>query len=73
MNSYQERIQAQLGCSKKVAAMVEGYMRLDWGTLDGLSADQFAATARACFHDVGKDQDVARRNAESFGLLERDQ
>ncbi|MDE2104342.1 MAG: hypothetical protein KGL39_44300 [Patescibacteria group bacterium] len=48
---------------------IEGYMRLEHSTLDGLSRSQFAsevAISAACVDEGGIE--AAERNARSFGL-----
>lgn len=66
--SYQRRIMEVTGATSKEAPLVEGYMRLDWQTLDGLSPDQFAASARQCLSDARRMPNEAQRVAESFGI-----
>ena len=45
---------------------IEGFMRLQYGTLDHLTAPQFAHECK--LFDEVKDQDDWEANAESFGL-----
>ena len=45
---------------------IEGFMRLQYGTLDHLTASQFAHECQ--LFDEVKDQDDWEENAQSFGL-----
>lgn len=47
---------------------VEAYMRLDFGTLDGLTRDQFRYEAMAASHAVRADPVQAELLARSYGL-----
>lgn len=72
MSHYRARIQERLvveGRTDLDPRHVEGFMRLDWGTLDGLSEDVFADEVRisiACV-DEGDPLQVEIL-ARSFGL-----
>jgi hypothetical protein len=69
MTDYQTRIVTVTSATQKEAVLVEGYMRLDWGTLDALSADQFAASARQCLADARANPKAAHDVAASYGLV----
>lgn len=72
MQTYQERIQDILHCAKHDEIdprHVEGYMRLEHSTLDGLSVYQFRKEvfiSIACIKEGGVD--MAESNAKSFGF-----
>jgi hypothetical protein len=69
MTYYQQRIVEATSATQIEAVRVEGYMRLDWGTLDALSPDQFAASARQCLADARANPKAAQDVAASFGLV----
>ena len=72
MNYYQEEISKILGKTNHAEIdprHVEGYMRLEHSTLDGLSSAQFKKEvfiSIACIKEGGID--MAESNAKSFGL-----
>ncbi len=68
MSHYRERI---AGVCEAEPALVEAWMRLEHGTLDGLSPARFDAEARACAALVAHDPGVSRELARSYGLIER--
>lgn len=48
---------------------IEGYMRLQYGTLDHLSAADFRREVSVCIQCINEaGRDMAERNAQSFGL-----
>lgn len=65
---YQGRIAELLKCSLADARLVEGYMRLESGTLDALSPTAFYAEAAVCFEAVEADREEAELLARSYGL-----
>lgn len=72
MNFYQELIREELARQGRIDVdprHVEGYARLEHGTLDGLSRGQFAREVRvgiACVDEGGKA--AAENLARSYGL-----
>ena len=48
--------------------LVEGYLRLDHGTLDGLSMEQFRREIPSIVGTIDDDPEAAERNARSYGL-----
>lgn len=69
MQTYQQRIMQATMCNSVEAVGVEAYMRLEHGTLDGLSAAKFSATAKEILPDVRVYPNTARDLARSFGLV----
>ena len=71
MNHYQQTISTSLAMRQRTdvpPAIVEAYMRLQYGTLDHLDRitfDQETAIAIECFD---ADPDMSRKLAESYGL-----
>ena len=64
---YDQMILKATGCTPDEARHVEGYMRLTFGTLDGLGAD-FKREARSALKDARLDPKAAEDNARSYGL-----
>jgi hypothetical protein len=64
--TYQQRIKALAPTYN--AAHVEAYMRLERGTLDSLTAQQFAREVRMACACIDADPCMASRLAASFGL-----
>ena len=48
--------------------LVDGYLRLDHGTLDGLSMEQFRREIPSIVGTIDDDPEAAERNARSYGL-----
>jgi len=65
---YQKEIAKVLGCSLADARLVEGYMRLEHPTLDGLSRAQFKAEAEIGLECVNQNRSEAEYLAKSYGL-----
>ena len=65
--AYQEAIAKATG-NRDWAWCVEAYMRLERGTLDGLTGGTFDILARSCQRDVDFAPDVAIDLAESYGI-----
>lgn len=68
LSLYQQYIMQDLGCSAKDARLVEGFMRLEHGTLDALSPELFRQEAEIGFVCVKADRKEAEILAKSYGL-----
>lgn len=55
-------------CTTEEARLVEGYMRLEFGTLDHLTRAQFKKAAKEGYKMVCLDPDEAELLAQSYGL-----
>lgn len=69
MSRYSEDIITASGCRPEEAPLVEGIMRLQYGTLDHLDRRTFRREAMIGLAVVRDDPTLARSNAISFGLL----
>ena len=69
MQTYAERIVATTGCTTSEAPMVEAWMRLDYGTLDGLDAQRFAVQARRGLMATRAAPQQSAELAKSYGLV----
>lgn len=67
-NFYQKRIGQIIGGNNFDPRHVEAYMRLERGTLDGLSEAEFAEEARIAYGCAQLDLNTAESLAKSFGL-----
>ncbi len=65
---YQRMIIKLLGCTPTDARLVEGFMRLECGTLDNLSPDKFKHEALMGYTCMTVDRPEAEALAQSFGL-----
>jgi hypothetical protein len=72
MSIYRQRIREILAAQGRIGtdpAHVEAWMRLEHGTLDGLSAAQFAREVSAAVECIeASTPDENRRLADSYGL-----
>ncbi len=72
MKSYTDTIRTELARTGYIGVdprHIEGYMRLEHATLDGLSWRQFQREVELCAECVGRDGMAnAEANAQSFGL-----
>jgi hypothetical protein len=66
---YRALIQELTGCTSEEAPLVEGYLRMDYGTLDHLDRARFRAEAKRCLAEVRVDPRLAREVAQSYGLV----
>jgi len=65
---YQKQIAKVLGCTNVEARLVEGFMRLEYGTLDNLSPQKFKSEAKIGYACVQVDPEAAKELATSYGL-----
>lgn len=65
---YQRMIVGILGCSEVEARLVEAWMRLERGTLDGLTLETFAYEAEVGLACVRTDRVGSEALARSYGL-----
>lgn len=65
---YQKMIVRLIGCTETEARLVEGFMRLEHSTLDGLSQSKFKSEAKIGLDCVRQDPKEAELLAKSFGL-----
>jgi len=65
---YRQQIAKILNCDLATARLVEGFMRLESGTLDNLSPAKFKREARIGFACVAADRVEAESLAKSYGL-----
>ena len=71
MESYQGRIRtivATMGRLGTKPHLVEGWMRLEHGCLDGLTDAQFRSEVASACECIDADPEASERLAESFGL-----
>lgn len=69
MNLYTRLILDTTKCTPKEAPLVEGFLRVTYGTLDGLDRRTFSREAKKCLLDVRADLKLAEDIARSYGLL----
>ncbi len=72
MSIYTKLIVELTKCKETEAPLVEGYLRLIYGTLDGLDRARFKREAKAALKDVRNDPEEARLTAESYGLIRKE-
>jgi len=65
---YQSMIQKAIACTPEDARLVEAWMRLERGCLDGLDRRTFLREAAAGIACVAADKKASERLAESYGL-----
>lgn len=68
MQTYYQKAIAEIVGPSVDPRHVEGYMRLEYSTLNGLSRTRFNKVARECAMAVQADPKAAEANAVSFGL-----
>jgi hypothetical protein len=69
MSIYTKLIIELTKCTPEEAPLVEGFMRADYGTLDGLSRLVFSREAKQDLKAVRKYPELALSNAKSYGLV----
>lgn len=67
LSHYARTILALTACTPDEARHAEGYMRLTYGTLDGLGKT-FEQEAMRALVDAREDPELAESNARSYGL-----
>lgn len=68
-STYAEVLVEVTGCTTEEAPLVEGYLRLDYGSLSNLSREQIRRDAREILPLVRAEPAASRRLAVSFGLV----
>lgn len=69
---YARMIQELSGCTSEEAPLVEGYLRMDYGTLDHLDRARFRLEVKRCLAEVRTDPRLAREVAQSYGLVTKE-
>lgn len=69
MSLYTNIIVELTKCTPEEAPLVEGFMRVTYGTLDGLDRATFRREAKKALVTARADLDIARDVARSYGLL----
>lgn len=71
LSSYQEMIVRFTGATVEEAPLVEAMMRVEHGTLDAITNEQFVKSARHGLLEVKDDTAACREIAKSYGLVRR--
>jgi hypothetical protein len=66
---YTQIIIDAVKCSPEEAPLVEGLLRVTYGTLDGLDRAALRREGKKCLAAVRADVELARDVAKSFGLM----
>jgi hypothetical protein len=69
MSLYTHLIIATTGCGPEEAPLVEGFLRVTYGTLDGLDRATFRREGKKCLTSVRANPKLAEDLARSYGLL----
>ena len=75
MTTYQHRslytkiIVEVTACTTEEAPLVEGFLRVTYGTLDGLDRTTFRREGKKALSSVRSDRALAESVARSYGLL----
>lgn len=69
MSLYTKLIVDLTKCTVEEAQLVEGFLRVTYGVLDGLDRATFKREAKKALLDVRVSPDLARDLARSYGLL----
>ena len=71
MSMYQKVLSETLSVSPERALLVEGYLRLQYGTLDHLSMEDFRReyTSGGISRSIDEDPALAADLAKSYGLM----
>jgi hypothetical protein len=66
---YTQVIQTVTQCTPEEAPLVEGFLRVTYGTLDALDRATFRREGKKALVSVRKDPKMAKELAQSYGLL----
>lgn len=69
MSIYTQVILAVTKCTPEEAPLVEGFLRVTYGTLDGLDRATFRREGKKALVSVRSDPKLAEDLARSYGLL----
>ncbi len=69
MSLYTQVIIETTECKPEEAPLVEGFLRVTYGTLDALDRKTFRREGKKCLAEVRADPKVAEDVARSYGLI----